>query len=167
MADIPLHRGSVQVVQEQSRFHDGLASGLDDQKVLRRRLMLEALQHRVLSTDTNADSTVSEYVTVAVELSRLNGEEAYMIAGLFTVAEHESAAILQAPRAVAEWLRADGTFEVIDGTREPAPIQIVETIPGNAVWEIAAVLWEPFDADCVYNEFSAVVSAAQRLLAGD
>jgi hypothetical protein len=102
-------------------------------------------------------------VTVAVALPRLNSEEAYFVAGILTIAEHEQSAVLRAPRVVAEWLRDAGTFTVTGADPAPDPVQIIEAVFDHHVLETATVLWEPADINSVYGSFSTAVLAAQNL----
>lgn len=125
------------------------------------------IDHRVVGENgavTGLCETGCEAVVLAaVSLSRLNSEDAYVIVDALAVVEQEHAAILRAPRLVAEWLRDEGTYVVLNADQSPEPVQIVEADVEHSCLETAVVLWEPFDSISVYCSFEVALSAATRL----
>jgi len=106
-------------------------------------------------------------VLVAVNLSRLNGQEAYFVAGILGIAEHEHAAILRAPRIAADWLLKEGTYRVMNSEPTPEPVQIIEHDVDQACLETAVILWNPLELGSVYSNFEVAVDAAIRVLKDD
>ncbi len=144
--------------RKREKVLNGVLSNIEE----RHNQVIEAVKQKIAGYDSPGVQG-DDIVLVAVALPRLNGHDAYFIAGVFTVVEHEDVAILRAPRNVAKWLRDDGVFQVIGLDPTPEPVQIIEQdidLPGL---ETAVILWEPLNAGSVYGSFEAAVEAASNL----
>ena len=127
--------------------------------------VLEAVRQKIDGNETPIIQC-GDVVLVAVTLSRLNSQNSYFIAGVFTIVENGHGAILRAPRNVAEWLRDDGVSDVAGLEPTPEPVQIIEQDTELPVLEIAVILWEPLNADSVYGRFEDAFEAATQLTSG-
>ena len=117
--------------------------------------VLESVTERAGLDDTE--------VTVAVATARLNSNRSETVIGGYVVVEHGSVAVLQAPRYVAQWLSDHGTFSVSPQLMSTDPVQVLDVTPMRDVIETAAVLWNPYEENGVFNSFTETVAAAARL----
>ena len=144
--------------RKQEKVLNGLLSNIEK----RHNQVMEAVKQKITGFDSPGVQG-GDIVLVAVALPRLNGHDAYFIAGVFTVVEHEDVAILRAPRDVAKWLRDDGVFQIVGLDPTPEPVQIIEQDIDLPDLETAVILWNPLNAESVYGSFETAVEAASKL----
>ena len=144
--------------RKQEKVLNGVLSNIEK----RHNQVIEAVKQKIAGFDSPGVQG-GDVVLVAVALPRLNGHDAYFIAGVFTVVEHEDVAILRAPRDVAKWLRDDGVFQIVGLDPTPEPVQIIEQDIDLPDLETAIILWNPLNAESVYGSFEATVEAASKL----